>query len=181
MAQNSSGCSRALAVTISPPAVTTSAPASWSRARPYFLTFQPMPPLSVSPPTPTPLGVAGGDGQAVRGQGGRDLTPGGAALDPHQAAILVDDLHRGQRAEIDHHATVIGAEAREAMAPAAHGQLEPGLGREPHRGLHVPGTGGPQHHGRIAPGQERTTDRSVPRRVRFDDLAAEVTPEDFRG
>jgi hypothetical protein len=26
-----------------------------SRARPYFLTFQPMPPVKVSPPTPTLL------------------------------------------------------------------------------------------------------------------------------
>jgi hypothetical protein len=49
------GFSSALACTTSPSAVTTSAAATLSRARPYFLTFQPMPPVRVSPPTPTLL------------------------------------------------------------------------------------------------------------------------------
>ena len=55
MAQNSSGFSSALARTTWPLAMTTSAAATLSRASPYFLTFQPMPPVKVSPPTPTLL------------------------------------------------------------------------------------------------------------------------------
>jgi hypothetical protein len=55
IAQNSSGFCAALACTTSALAVTTSAATTLSRASPYFLTFQPMPPVSVSPPTPTLL------------------------------------------------------------------------------------------------------------------------------
>ena len=50
----------------------------------------------------------------MRGQGRRDLTPGGAAADPHEVAFLVDDLHVRELAEVDHDAAVVGAEARES-------------------------------------------------------------------
>ena len=61
-AQNRSSFSVALAGTTRPSAVTTSADTRLSIARPYRLRSQPMPPLSVSPPTPvseiSPPGVA---------------------------------------------------------------------------------------------------------------------------
>src|SRR4029450_1442814 len=71
------------------------------------------------------LGVARGDRPAMRGQGGRALPPGGAAADPHEVTFVVDDLHGGEPAEVDHDAAVVGAEARKAMAAASHGQQSP--------------------------------------------------------
>ena len=57
----------------------------------------------------------------MRGQGRRDLTPGGTAADPHEVTFGVDDLHVRELAEVDHDAAVIGAEARKAMTAASHG------------------------------------------------------------
>ena len=71
------------------------------------------------------LGVARGDRKAVRGQGSRDLSPGGAAADPHQVLCFVDDLHTREIAEVDDDAAVVGAEARKTMAAASHGQHKP--------------------------------------------------------
>ena len=149
MAQNSSGFSSALARTTWPLAMTTSAAATLSRASPYFLTFQPMPPVKRQPADTDALGIARGDRQAMRGQRRRDLTPGGAAADPHEMAFAVDDLHVRELAEVDHDAAVVGAEAREAMAAASHGQHKPGTGGEPDTCLHVPDAAGPQDMGRI--------------------------------
>src|SRR5689334_21383460 len=56
------------------------------------------------------LGVTRGDGQAVRGEGRRNLTPGGPATDPDQVTLLVDVRHVREAAEVDHDAAVIGAE-----------------------------------------------------------------------
>jgi hypothetical protein len=69
IAQNSSGFSSALACTTSALAVTTSAAATLSRARPYFLTFQPMPPVNVTP------------------------TRGGEAADAGLRELLAADVH----------------------------------------------------------------------------------------
>ena len=55
----------------------------------------------------------------MRGQGGCDLTPGGAAADPHEVTFVVEDLHVRELAEVDHDAAVVGAEARKAMAAAS--------------------------------------------------------------
>ena len=126
------------------------------------------------------LGVARGDRQAMRGQGGRDLTPGGAAADPHEVTFVVDDLHVRELAEVDHDAAVVGAEARKAMAAASHGQRKPRGGGESDTCLHVPDALGPQHIGRTTRGQYRATGRFVLRSARFDDVAAEVTAKGFK-
>ena len=116
----------------------------------------------------------------MRGQRRRDLTPGGAAADPHEMAFAVDDLHVRELAEVDHDAAVVGAEAREAMAAASHGQHKPGTGGEPDTCLHVPDAAGPQDMGRITRCQSRAASRFVLRVTRFDDVAAEVTAKGFK-
>ena len=116
----------------------------------------------------------------MRGQGRRDLTPGGAAADPHEVAFLVDDLHVREFAEVDHDAAVVGAEARKAVAAASHGQQKPCTGSESDPCLHVPDAPGPQNMGRITRSQERATSRFVLRAARFDDVAAEVTAKGFK-
>jgi hypothetical protein len=130
------------------------------------------------------LGVTGGDRQARRGQGRRDLAPGGAAADPHQVAFGVEDLHVREPAEVDHDTAVVGAEAREAMAAAPHGQRQPGAspkpGREPDPGLYVLDAPGPQDITRIAHSQGRAASRLVRGSARFDDGAAEVTAKGFQ-
>src|SRR4029077_7258057 len=101
------------------------------------------------------LGVARGDRQAMRGQDRRDLTPSGAAADPHEVTFAVDDLHVRELAEVDHDAAVVGAEARKAMAAASHGQQEPRGGSEPDTYLHVFDAPGPQNTGRTTRSQYR--------------------------
>jgi hypothetical protein len=115
----------------------------------------------------------------VRGEGGRDLAPGGAAADPHQVTFLVDDLHVREPAEIDHDAAVVGAEAGEAVTAAPHGQGEPGGDGEPDGRPHVGDALGPQDVRRTARGQHRPAGRLVLRRARFDDVAAEVAAQGF--
>ena len=104
----------------------------------------------------------------MRGQGGRDLSPGGAAADPDEVAVLVDDLDGRESAEVDHDAAVVGAEAREGMAAAAHGQRESGVGGERDSRLHVRDALGPQNIGRTArrPGPSDWPLRTPPRPVR---------------
>ena len=116
----------------------------------------------------------------MRGQDGRDLTPGGAAADPHEVTFLVDDLHVREPAEVGHDAAVVGAEARKAMAAASHGQHKPCTGSKPDTCLHIPGALGPQNMGRTTRGQYRATGRFVLRSARFDDVAAEVTAKVFQ-
>ena len=116
----------------------------------------------------------------MRGQGGRDLAPGGAAADPHEVAFLVGDLHVRELAEVDHDAAVVGAEARKAMAAASHGQHEPRAGRESDTCLHVRDAPGPQNMGRTTRSQSRAASRFVLRSARFDDVAAEVTAKGFK-
>ena len=89
----------------------------------------------------------------MRGQGRRDLTPGGATADPHEVTFLVDDLHVREVAEVDHDTTVVGAEARKAMAAASHGQQKPCTGSESDPCLHVPDALGPQDIGRTTRSQ----------------------------
>ena len=83
----------------------------------------------------------------MRGQDGRDLTPGGAAADAHEVTFLVDDLHVREPAEVDHDAAVIGTEAGKAMATAAHGQQQPSPGSESDTCPNVLDALGPQNTG----------------------------------
>src|SRR5215831_6483730 len=116
----------------------------------------------------------------MRGQGGRDLTPGGAAADPYEVGFFVDDLHVRELAEVDHDAAVVGAEARKAMATASHGQQKPCASSESDTCLRVPDAPGPQNMGRTARSQYRATSRFVLRSARFDDAAAEVPAKGFK-
>ena len=116
----------------------------------------------------------------MRGQGGRDLTPGGAAADPHEVTFAVGDLHVRELAEVDHDAAVVGAEARKAMAAASHGQHKPRGGSESDACLHVPDALGPQNIGRTTRSQYRAASRFVLGSARFDDVAAEVTAKGFK-
>ena len=125
MAQNSSRFFFALACTTVPSARTTSAATTLSSASPYFLTFQPMPPVKVSPPTPTLLVSPEEIARPCGANAARNLSPGGAAADPHQVLFFVDDLHIREIAEVDDDAAVVGGEARKAMAAASHGQHKP--------------------------------------------------------
>jgi hypothetical protein len=99
--------------------------------------------------------------------------------DPHEVTFVVDDLHVREPAEY-HDAAVVGAEARKGMAAASHGQQEPCVGSESDTCLHVPDALGPQNIGRTTRRQYRATSRFVLRSARFDDVAAEVTAEDFK-
>jgi hypothetical protein len=119
------------------------------------------------------LRVARRDRQAVRGKGGRNLAPGGAAADPHEVTVLVDDLHAREPAEVDHDAAVVRAEARERVAAAPHGQRKPGGGGEPDGRLHVGDARGSQHPRRAAGRQDRAAGRFVLRITRLDDVAGE--------
>src|SRR5215510_4070009 len=116
----------------------------------------------------------------MRSQRGRDLTPGGAAADPHEVTFFVDDLHIRELAEVDHYAAVVGAKARKAMAAASHGQQKPCAGSESDACLYVPDALGPQNIGRTTGSQYRATSRFVLRSARFDDVAAEVTAKSFK-
>ena len=116
----------------------------------------------------------------MRGQGRRDLAPGGAAADPHEVAFGVDDRHVREPAEVDHDAAVVGAEARKAMAAASHGQRKPGTGGESDTCLHVRDAPGPQDMGRTARSQDRASSRFVLGSARFDDAAAEVAAKGFK-
>ena len=181
IAQNRSGCCSALAETTSPVAVTTSAATSWSSARPYFLTFQPTPPARVRPPTPTLLVSPE---EIARPYGASASTTWPQVAPPpitHEVTFGVDDLDRGELAEVDHDAAVVGAEALEGVAPAAHGEREPGVGRERDGGLDVGGGGGAQDVRRVARGEDRPAGRLVLGVSRLDDLAVEGPAQGVRG
>ena len=67
--------------------------------------------------------------------------------------VLVGDLHARELAEVDDHAAVVSAEAREAVATAPHGKQEPGAGRVPDRCLHIAHAPGPQNEDRGSRGE----------------------------
>jgi hypothetical protein len=131
------------------------------------------------PADPDALGIACRDGQSVRGQGGRDRSPGGTAADPDDVPLVIDDLHRRKVAEIDHDTAVVGAESREAVAAAAHGQHPLRSVRESHPFPHVFDVMGPEHEVGPTEGEQRARRRFVVRRARRDDVAAEVMAEVF--
>ena len=83
---------------------------------------------------------------------------------------------RRQPAEVDDDPAVVGAEAREAVAAAAHGQRRAcprATGPPPAR----PDAAGPQDHGGTPGGQHGPAGRLVLRLVGFDDVAAEVATQ----
>jgi hypothetical protein len=139
-----------------------------------------MPPVNVSPPTPTLLVSPEEIARPCGAKDGRDLTPGGAAADPHEVTFVVDDLHVREPAEVDHDAAVVGAEARKAMAAASHGQHKPCAGSESDTCLHVPRRSWAAEHRPDYPSQYRATSRFVLRSARFDDVATEVTAKGFK-
>jgi hypothetical protein len=132
-----------------------------------------MPPVNVSPPTPTLL--------VSPDEIARPYGPSAAATaaDAYEVTVPVDDLHVGELAEVDHDAAVVGGEAGIAVAAAAHRQHEPGSGRETDARLHVPDALGSQDIGRAAGDKDRATSRFVLGSARFDDVAVEVAAKVF--
>ncbi len=116
----------------------------------------------------------------MRGQFRRDLTPGGAAADAHQVLFVVDDVHVGEMAEVDHHTVVVGGEPRKAMAAPSDRQRQPCTGRESDRCLDVRDALGSQNVGRATRSKQRATGRFVLGGAWFDDVAAEVAAKDFK-
>ncbi len=108
-----------------------------------------MPPPSVSPPTPVvemmPPVVASPKGYAAALRSPQVAPPArprglGDRVDPHAA-------HRRQ---VDHEGVVRRTEAGHAVRPAAHGDGQVVVGREPDRGHHVAGVGRPDDQRRAA-------------------------------
>ena len=119
-AQNSSGFSSALACTFVPSARTTSAPMRLSTVRPKRRERWPMPPPSVSPPTPvvemTPDGVA------------RPCSPVALSTSAHvqppptrTVSVAGSTTTSVHPAEVDDDRVVGDAEAAAVVAAAAHG------------------------------------------------------------
>ena len=119
-AQNSSGCSSALACTCVPSASTTSAPMQAVDVRPKRRERWPMPPPSVSPPTPVVEMTPDGRRAAVLARRRVDVGPRAAAADAHGLGRRVDDdvLHA---AEVDDDRVVGDAEAAAVVAATADG------------------------------------------------------------
>src|SRR4051794_35879698 len=115
IAQKRSGCSSALAVRMSPAAVTTWAESRLSMARPYLRTMKPMPP----PAHAHGMGISGGERQTVRVRRAGEVAGGGAWLNAGNSRLGVDADTCHFR-KIDDESAVDHAEVREAMAAAAH-------------------------------------------------------------
>jgi hypothetical protein len=95
-------------------------------------------------------------------------------------AFTVNDFHVRELAQVDHDTAVVGAEAQEAVAAAAHRQPKPGTGSESDGCLHVRNVLGPQDVSWRTRSQYRATRRFILCSARFDDVAAEVTAKGFQ-
>src|SRR5690606_33429631 len=91
-------------------------------------------------------GVPEAGGETVLGRRFRVLPGGGSGLRPRRPVLGVD-LDPVHVPEVDDDASVGGAVAGEAVAPAPHRQLQAVVGGELHRLGHVFGVGDPDHGG----------------------------------
>ena len=144
-AQNRSGCSSAEARSTRPSAVTTSAETRLSMLSPYLRVSQPMPPPSVSPPTPvwltSPAGTASPWARVAASRSASSAPPPARAR--RAAGSTVD---RVQLAQVDHQAAVADGRARRVVRAAAHGHLQPVLARVADGRGHVGGRRAPRDH-----------------------------------
>ena len=123
IAQKRSGCSSALAVTMSPAAVTTCAERRLSMARPYLRTMKPMPPPVVSPPMPTEWVSPVESARPKRVRRAGQVAGGGAGLDagdPRLGSMLMRFMSDRSTTM----ASSITLRCAEAVAAAAHRQRE---------------------------------------------------------
>ena len=79
---------------------------------------------------------AAGGGQPVGVGGVVEVTPGGSAAGPSGARRRIH-MDVSQQGEVDHHAVVVGAEPRRAVAATAYRQVQAGLAGEVHRRHHI--------------------------------------------
>ena len=153
--QNSSGFSSALARTTSPSAVTTSYDTTLSQASPNRRASQPIPPPSVSPPTPVcetfPAVVASPCSCAALSSSPSSR----AALDPGPLAAgsTRTVVHRRQ---VDHQPALGHGETGDVVPAAANRDLQLRGPAEPDRRGDVGGGRAPGDHGRA------TVDHRVP-------------------
>ena len=106
-----------------------SAPVTASMARPYLRTIQPMPPASVSPPTPTLAGITGGQREPGSLQRGGNGSPGRARAHADLPGDGVEDPHFAQVPQVDDHAAVARAVPGRAVAAGPHRHGQAGAGR----------------------------------------------------
>ena len=118
--QKRSAFSSALARTVCPSAVTTSAASRLSQVRPYLRISQPMPPPSVRPAMPVWEICPPVTARPWAWVACVQLAPEDTGLGAHGALLRVhfDALHRRQ---VDHHPAVVDRVAGQAVAAAAHG------------------------------------------------------------
>ncbi len=83
-------------------------------------------------------GVAERDRQPMGDERGRDLARGEAGAGRDDARVRID-VQAAQRAKIDDQHAIAGRQAGQAVAAAAHRDLEPDLAREAHRAGDVVG------------------------------------------